>query len=121
MNRFRDIDYIEDAYNTMFCLIQEIYQIGSVICVMAFANTKILIIIPFIVGYLGRIYTFTIRSYQELQRMNRVMTSPVESHMTEAINGNTTIRAFNKKSIYISTHHDDLNKKILANQFNLGS
>jgi ABC-type multidrug transport system fused ATPase/permease subunit len=73
------------------------YEVFSIVVVIILANWYLLIIFPFMLLYLCKIYKFTIGSYCEMNRLSSVTKSPILSHLGETINGNSTIRAFGKR------------------------
>lgn len=52
-----------------------------------------------------------------MARIESVTRSPILSYLSEAINGNSTIRAFNKENQFKKNNYDLLNKNILATQW----
>lgn len=115
INRFsKDLDNVNHAVWGMKHALGCFYRIASVIIVIAMAKWYLLIIVPFMFGYLLYIFQFTVGSYREMHRLMSVMKSPILTHLGESISGNSTIRAFNKTQQFHQRNYDDVNKLILC-------
>lgn len=99
LNRFsKDLSVIE---NTL------VYEIGSgyvnfynllaIFGVAAFVVPWILLVFPVILVCAIYLYRNAIAAIKETSRIESVTRSPLLSYLSEVINGNSTIRAFNKE------------------------
>jgi ABC-type multidrug transport system fused ATPase/permease subunit len=79
------------------------------------------VMFPIVGYYLVKIYRFTIRSYCEMNRLSSVSKSPILSHLSESIAGNSTIRAFRHQHHFLELNNSDINKQILAQQMSVGT
>ena len=77
--------------------------------------------LPFMLGYLIFIFKYAIGPYREMCRLHSAMKSPILTHLGESIQGNSTIRAFNRQDKFHERNYEDLNKQILINQVVLGT
>jgi ABC-type multidrug transport system fused ATPase/permease subunit len=115
VNRFsKDISTIEGIFMTIMWIHVCAYQVISIIVVIILANWYLLLIFPFMLYYLVKIYKFTIGSYCELNRLNSVTKTPILSHLGESISGNSTIRAFGKQKQFLEINYKDINNNILV-------
>jgi ABC-type multidrug transport system fused ATPase/permease subunit len=95
MNRFsKDLASIELTLTGIMDVHSCFYETLSIIIIILMANWYILLILPFMFGYLLYIYKLTIGSYREMHRVTSVAKSPILTHLSESIQGNSTIRAF---------------------------
>lgn len=97
INRFSaDLTKSEVALWLARFAMQTFFMVLSIIAVIAIAKWYLIIILPFMLGYLIFIFRFTIGAFRQLNRLGAVMKSPVLLHTSESISGNSTIRAFGK-------------------------
>ena len=115
INRFsNDLGAIEGIVMAMMWGHCCFYQVLSVICIIAWANWTMLIIVPFVLVYLIYIFKFTIKSYREMHRLQSVMKSPILTHLSESYAGNSTIRAFNSREQFHERNYKDINELLLC-------
>lgn len=65
-------------------------------------DKKILILAPIMVFQLYRVYTYSIGAYKEINRVEESARNPIIQHITETVDGNSTIRAFRSQDQSIS-------------------
>ena len=116
LNRFsKDLSVIENT------LVYEIdnayvnfYNLLAIFGVAAFVVPWILLIFPVVLVCVIYLYRNSIAALKETSRIESVTRSPLLSYLSEVINGNSTIRAFNKERQFIETNNELLNKNIIA-------
>ena len=99
LNRFsKDLSVIEST------LVFEIgtgyvnlYNLLAVIVVASCVVPWILLVFPFVLALTVYLYKQSISATKETSRIESVTRSPLLSFLSETINGNSTIRAFNKE------------------------
>ena len=116
LNRFsKDLSVIE---STMVFEIGtgyvNFYNLLSIFGVAAFVVPWILLIFPIILLFAIWLYKHSIAASKETARIESVTRSPLLSYLSEVINGNSTIRAFNKEDEFIEKNYKLLNKNIIA-------
>ena len=79
-------------------------------------DRKILLLVPVMIYQLYRIYTYSIGSYKEMKRVEESARNPIIQHITETVDGNSTIRAFRSQSQSISQINQEINDFILSQQ-----
>ena len=119
LNRFsKDLSVIEST------LVFEIgtgyvnlYNLLAVIVVASCVVPWILLVFPFVLALTVYLYKQSISATKETSRIESVTRSPLLSFLSETINGNSTIRAFNKERQFIDDNYKLLNRNILATQW----
>ena len=122
INRFsKDLESTEYIYMNIMWVHACFYGLVKVVVVILLANWYMVIIFPFVGYYLIKIYRFTIKSYCEMTRLSSVSKSPILSHLSESIAGNSTIRAFKHQHHFLQLNNSDINKQIIAQQMSVGT
>ena len=93
------------------------YNLLSIFAVAAFAVPWILLFVPVVLIVAIWLYKQSIAATKEMARVESVTRSPLLSYLSEVINGNSTIRAFNKQQQFIKHFYMLLNKNIVATQW----
>lgn len=88
----------------------------SVLAVVYMANWKILCIFPFMVAISGSLYYYMMPAHKTICNILGVTDHPIHNHMGQTIQGNSTIRAFNKEGEFISKNNELINKNNLAHR-----
>ena len=115
VNRFsKDLESTEYIYMNIMWVHACFYGLLRVVFVTILANWYMVVVFPIVGYYLVKIYRFTIRSYCEMSRLSSVSKSPILSHLSESIAGNSTIRAFRHHHHFLKLNNSDINKQILA-------
>lgn len=119
LNRFsKDLSVIEST------LVFEIgtgyvnfYNLFSVFGIAVFVVPWILLIFPCVLVITVYLYRSSIAATKETSRIESVTRSPLLSFLSESINGQATIRAFDKSQDFIDQNYKLLNRNILATQW----
>jgi len=108
MNEFGDaIHYmIWGLYNFMH-LLMTLYTVGN-------ANPIVLLGVPVLMAYTYWIMKFTKGSYNELHRVLKVSETPISSHYSETMSGNSTIRSFGTRKYAIDRNIEINDERNLA-------
>ena len=61
------------------------------------------------------LYDYSIRAGLQIKRLESVALSPILAHMTNTLDGLTTIRAAKKSSLLIAENHKHLDRNFMAN------
>lgn len=71
-----------------------LYQTLSVLIVVATTNWRILAVFPvlFLICYI--LFTYTVSSYKDCNRIETITKSPLLNYLGESLSGASTIRAF---------------------------
>ena len=99
LNKFsKDLNVIENPLrseigNTYAYL----YNLVSIFAVAVYTVPRIITIIPILLFVLILLYKNSIDASKEMARIESVTKSPLLSYLSETINGNQTIRAFQKE------------------------
>lgn len=96
LNRFNDdLNHFQHIVHHFTGLMYQINHIFTMIYTVSNANPYFLLLWPFSIGYCAYIYQYTIGSYKEIHRLNKVNDDRISNHYSETMSGNSTIRAFN--------------------------
>ena len=97
--------------------LQRMFNLFAYTLVMVYmVDRKILLLAPVMIFQLYRIYTYSIGSYKEIIRVHESARNPIIQHITETVDGNSTIRAFRSQQQSISQINQEINDFILSQQ-----
>ena len=99
-------NHLQNMINTVLCTLVMVYLV----------DWKILLLAPIMMFQLYRIYTFSIGSYKEMNKVHERARNPIIAHLTETIDGNSTIRAFRSQDLSIRQNNKDINAFLLSQQ-----
>lgn len=71
-----------------------------------------MLVIPVVLGFSFIVSKYFVRVFRELARLQNILGSPLISHFSETLNGDSTIRAFRKEEDFIKKNMEILNKKV---------
>jgi ATP-binding cassette subfamily C (CFTR/MRP) protein 1 len=78
-----------------------VYQAVSVIIVATIVVPWILLLLPFLIYLVIKLYNRSIQSFRETSRIESMTKSPLLSFMGETFAGSSTIRAFKREQDFI--------------------
>jgi len=96
------------------------YQTLAVLVVIATTNWRILIVFPFLFIICYVLFTYTVSSYKDCNRIESITKSPLLNYLGESLSGASTIRAFQKDGDFITKNYELLNRNLLATQVQIG-
>ena len=117
LNRFsKDMAVLDTSifFTISFVYISLIQTISSLV-VSSLAVYWIVIPFPIVFILYWKLYTFSINSQSQSERLCSLTKSPILSNFSETINGVSTIRCFDKSEEFISRNYEILNKNVLTN------
>ncbi|KAJ3120011.1 Multidrug resistance-associated protein 1 [Physocladia obscura] len=102
-----DIDYVDNSiYDGMRLLFYSVLQVVSAFCLVAYITKGLFlaVLVPTIAIYIA-VQTFYRTTSREIKRIESVSRSPLYAHISECINGLSTIRAYNDQARFITKTH----------------
>jgi ABC-type multidrug transport system fused ATPase/permease subunit len=106
LNRFSsDILVIDNVLvMTIRNCVRNALIIGYTIIMVVYNIIWVILVVPFLVGTcIGLMKTFS-KALKETKRLENITNSPILTHLSETINGVTTIRAYEKVEEFENTH-----------------
>lgn len=91
-----------------------LYQTFAVLIVIAVTNWYILAVFPVLLAISYVLFTYTVPSYKETNRIESITKSPLLNYLGESLSGASTIRAFQKDNDFITKNYELLNRNLLA-------
>jgi ATP-binding cassette, subfamily C (CFTR/MRP), member 1 len=89
----------------------------AVILVASIVVKSVLLLLPFLVYLVIKLYQYSISSVRETARIESNTKSPLLSFMGETFNGSSTIRAFGREKSFVVENNIQLNHNIMANRW----
>lgn len=109
MNRI-DNDFAFDLTWIIDCL----FWVLAAVAIVFFVSPWILLIVPVIVFLSYLLIRYYIRTYRDVSRLETISNSPILTTVSESINGSSTIRSFERESVFIEVNQKNLNSQIRA-------
>ena len=106
LNRFaKDTTLVDDMLPfTMYDFVQcALMVLGACVVVAAGAPYIFIALVPLIL-YFGALRRYFLNTSREVKRIEALSRSPVFSHLSETLDGLCTIRALNRKEIFLDMH-----------------
>lgn len=104
MNRI-DNDFAFDLTWIIDCL----FWVLAAVAIVFFVSPWILLIVPVIVFLSYLLIRYYIRTYRDVSRLETISNSPILTTVSESINGSSTIRSFERESVFIEVNQKNLN------------
>ena len=122
INRFsKDMEVIDEKVSeTMSEVLFNFYESSAFLVVMLVLSYYFIFLIPLLFYICFKIFSYAVSAYRECNRVSSVTRSPVLNYISETFNGVSTIRAFRKEDDFFRQHLENIDKNILATQFEIG-